>query len=167
MSYNLHDKLLAANFFPVSMETVFGRTPKERALSLYNDYAFYVSTWSFFKTTSSAVMSNSKELEAPKEFCIKNFVSRYLSSINSHDEDSDSVDIPVLCSQSSVTLPEQIGDSFISDAPIRVSGMNTRDPIPGVPLFDADNTPVQLENVQDLYEPEDEDEEDLEQDEEE
>lgn len=165
MSYNLYDKLLEANFFPVSMETVFGSTPKERALSLYNDYAFYVSTWSFFKTTSAVVMSNSKELEAPKEFCIKNFVSRHLSSVNSYDEDSDSVDIPVLCSQSSVTLPEQIGESFIFDTPIRMDETNTRDPLPGVPLIDEVDVPMEVEDVRD--ERDDDEEDDLEQDDEE
>ncbi len=154
MSYNLYDKLLEANFFPVSMETVFGSTPKERALSLYNDYAFYVSTWSFFKTTSAVVMSNSKELEAPKEFCIKNFVSRHLSSVNSHDEDSDSVDIPVLCSQSSVTLPEQVGDSFIAEAPFRFDGPS--------PVLDGVDVPMEFEDERD-----DEEDDDLEQDDEE
>lgn len=134
MSHNLYDKLLEAKFFPVSMDTVFGNTSKERVLSLYNDYAFYVSTWSFFKTTSDQVAGNAKELEAPKEFCIKNFVSRHLSSINSYEEDSNSFDIPVLCNQSVVSLPEQIGDSFGSDNIVRMTNGRVDGNFPVTPV---------------------------------
>lgn len=156
MSHNLYDKLLEAKFFPVSMDTVFGNTSKERVLSLYNDYAFYVSTWSFFKTTSAEVSGNSKDLEAPKEFCVKNFVSRHLSSINSYEEDSNSFDIPVLCNQSVVSLPEQIGNSFGETEGIRMS--NTR--------LDGNFPVTPVDYTEDVAE-EDTTDEDLEADEEE
>jgi hypothetical protein len=112
MSKELYQHLLKAPTLPVSMETVFGSTYKERHLSLYNDYVFYRSTWSFFRCTDLNKGIEERSLEVPAEFSLRSFVSRYLSSIDPQSEDSLSFGVPVFCSDSAVTLPASVGQRF-------------------------------------------------------
>lgn len=99
---------------PVSMETVFGRTAKERHLSFYNDYVFYRSTWSFFRCFDLEGSINQKNLEVPSQFSVKNFVTKYLSFIDPQTEESVSFGVPVFCAESAVTLPTSVGERFVS-----------------------------------------------------
>jgi len=112
MSKELYQHLLKAPTLPVSMESVFGSTSKERHLSLYNDYVFYRSTWSFFRCTDLTKGIEEKSLEVPAEFSLKSFVSRYLSFIDPQAEDSMSFGVPIFCSESAVTLPASVGQRF-------------------------------------------------------
>jgi hypothetical protein len=112
MSKELYQHLLKAPTLPVSMETVFGSTYKERHLSLYNDYVFYRSTWSFFRCTDLTKGIEEKSLEVPAEFSLRSFVSRYLSFIDPQAEDSMSFGVPIFCSESAVTLPASVGQRF-------------------------------------------------------
>ena len=112
MSKELYQHLLKAPTLPVSMESVFGSTSKERHLSLYNDYVFYRSTWSFFRCTDLTKGIEEKSLEVPAEFSLRSFVSRYLSFIDPQAEDSMSFGVPIFCSESAVTLPASVGQRF-------------------------------------------------------
>lgn len=112
MSKELYQHLLKAPTLPVSMETVFGSTYKERHLSFYNDYVFYRSTWSFFRCTDLTKGIEEVSLEVPAEFSLRSFVSRYLSSIDPQAEDSMSFGVPIFCSESAVTLPASVGQRF-------------------------------------------------------
>ena len=124
MSKELYQNLLKAPTLPVSMETVFGRTSKERHLSLYNDYVFFRSTWSFFRCTDVNKGIDEKSLEVPAEFSLKNFVSRYLSFIDPQSEDSLSFGVPIFCSESAVTLPTSVGQRFEPQQQILESAMS-------------------------------------------
>ena len=116
MSKELYKQLLKAPNLPISMETLFGRTAKERYLSFYNDYVFYKSTWSFFRCFNLEASVEEKSIEVPAEFSIKNFISKYLSSIDPQAEDSVSFGVPVFCMDSAVTLPTSIGENFVSQS---------------------------------------------------
>jgi hypothetical protein len=119
MSKELYKQLLKAPHLPVSMETVFGSTKKERHLSLYNDYVFYRSTWSFFRCFD--IGSTLPAPEVPVEFSIKNFTTKYLSAIDPQVDDSVSFGVPVFCATSAVTLPISVGSEFaLEDAVIAV-----------------------------------------------
>lgn len=141
---DLYKQLMNAPFMPVSMETVFGASTKERSLSLYNDYVFYRTTWNQFRSTDPN-LQNADSLKIPEVFSIKSFCSRYLSSIDSLSHDSPSVDVPVFCQESMTTLPSSVGAPFSS-----------------APIFDV----TQVTN-EDLEEDDDEADEDYEEDEEE
>lgn len=118
MSKELYQNLLKAPTLPVSMETVFGSTSKERHLSLYNDYVFFRSTWSFFRCTDVTKGIDEKSLEVPAEFSLRSFVSRYLSFIDPQSEDSLSFGVPTFCSESAVTLPTSVGQRFATQEPL-------------------------------------------------
>ena len=124
MSKELYQHLLKAPTLPVSMESVFGSTSKERHLSLYNDYVFYRSTWSFFRCTDLTKGIEEKSLEVPAEFSLRSFVSRYLSSIDPQAEDSMSFGVPIFCSESAVTLPASVGQRFEPQEQILESAMS-------------------------------------------
>ena len=124
MSKELYQHLLKAPTLPVSMETVFGSTSKERNLSLYNDYVFYRSTWSFFQCTDLTKGIEEVSLEVPAEFSLRSFVSRYLSSIDPQAEDSMSFGVPIFCSESAVTLPASVGQRFEPQEQILESAMS-------------------------------------------
>lgn len=130
MSKELYQHLLRAPTIPVSMETVFGSTSKERHLSLYNDYVFFRSTWSFFRCTDTTKSIDEKSLEIPAEFSLRSFVSRYLSFIDPQSEDSLSFGVPAFCSESAVTLPTSVGQRFTNQEQLSESADSRRYDLP-------------------------------------